>query len=326
MKNTGAKRKHFVIACRRELLEIDPRSWVAVENLAFHECHAMAQSLASMPSFFQSLKNSLKERLPESGLKRIRTVKSRLGARMWQWRHPGVARRCPFCGKEYAKFMPYVNRYSISQEADIVSGQSMDSAYCPNCRSSVLERSLYFYIQKNEDLFSGKRILHFAPEKYVFQVISELHPELYVCGDLFPDLYLDVTPAMEKLDILRINYPAEHFDTVICNHVLEHIDEDVSAMKELCRVLKKGGTALLMVPMSAKLTETFEDRSKKTEEERAETFGQFDHVRIYSEKSFLERLRSAGFAVTLENPGLTADEQSLYGINPREKIYVGRRA
>ncbi len=42
-------------------------------------------------------------------------------------------------------------------------------------------------------------------------------------------------------DIYKINATSEKYDKVICRFVLEHLDKPIEAMKELQRVLKKGG-------------------------------------------------------------------------------------
>ena len=39
------------------------------------------------------------------------------------------------------------------------------------------------------------------------------------------------------------------FDLVLCNHVLEHIEDDQVAIKELARVLRPGGIAILQAPV-----------------------------------------------------------------------------
>ncbi|MBE9503509.1 MAG: methyltransferase domain-containing protein [Proteobacteria bacterium] len=54
-------------------------------------------------------------------------------------------------------------------------------------------------------------------------------------------------------DIQRLPIKDESFDSVFCTQVLEHVPEPQKAMKELCRVLKKGGYAIITVPHLAYL-------------------------------------------------------------------------
>ena len=49
-------------------------------------------------------------------------------------------------------------------------------------------------------------------------------------------------------DALALPFPDGAFDRVICSEVLEHIPNDVGAMRELARVLRPGGTMAITVP------------------------------------------------------------------------------
>jgi ubiquinone/menaquinone biosynthesis C-methylase UbiE len=82
--------------------------------------------------------------------------------------------------------------------------------------------------------------------------------------------------------------------------VLEHIPDDTKAMQELFRVLKKGGMAILQIPQDLKRETTFADDSITDQKERAEIFGQYDHVRIYG-RDYFDKLRSIGFTVVEED-------------------------
>lgn len=79
------------------------------------------------------------------------------------------------------------------------------------------------------------------------------------------------------MNVLDLNFRDNHFDLFLCNHVLEHIPEDIRAMKEIFRVLKPGGHALLQVPISKNSAETVEDFTIEDPKKREELFGQFDH-------------------------------------------------
>jgi len=123
--------------------------------------------------------------------------------------------------------------------------------------------------------------------------------------------------AMVKMDITKIEYPDESFDIIFCNHVLEYIPEDNRALSELYRVMKKGGFAIIMVPLSLD-AKTYEDKSITTPEGREKSFGYHDHVRVYGQ-DFLDKLRSVRFiveAIPTDNY-LSPDELKRYsGINP----------
>ncbi|MFQ3577028.1 MAG: class I SAM-dependent methyltransferase [Cytophagales bacterium] len=68
------------------------------------------------------------------------------------------------------------------------------------------------------------------------------------------------------------------FDGIICNHVLEHIPDDIAAMNEMYRLLKPGGIALITVPIDESKIETYENFSIVYPNESIKHFGQWNHV------------------------------------------------
>ena len=108
------------------------------------------------------------------------------------------------------------------------------------------------------------------------------------------DLYSPLADV--KADICALPFEDESFDVVLCNHVLEHIPDDTQAMRELYRVLKKGGWGIFQVPQEIERAETFADDSITDPKERARIFGQYDHVRIYG-MDYFDKLRTIGFSV-----------------------------
>jgi ubiquinone/menaquinone biosynthesis C-methylase UbiE len=99
-----------------------------------------------------------------------------------------------------------------------------------------------------------------------------------------------------KADICNLPFPENAFDVILCNHVLEHIPNDTKAMHELYRIMKPGGWGIFQIPQDLKRENTFEDDSITDKKERAQIFGQYDHVRIYG-RDYFDKLRSIGFTV-----------------------------
>jgi SAM-dependent methyltransferase len=96
---------------------------------------------------------------------------------------------------------------------------------------------------------------------------------------------------------MRMPFTDSAFDTVVVCDTLEHIADDRRALDECRRVLVPGGTAILTVPQSDALHDTYEDPAVATPEARAARFGQPDHVRNYG-ADFGDRIAAAGFTVT----------------------------
>lgn len=107
--------------------------------------------------------------------------------------------------------------------------------------------------------------------------------------------------AKVKMDIHEIPFEDNSIDVIFCNHVLEHVENDIKALNEIKRVLKPSGWAILQIPFFYPLIEkTFEDKRITDPKEREKVFGQDDHVRMYG-KDYGERLASVGFEVLAEN-------------------------
>lgn len=164
------------------------------------------------------------------------------------------------------------------------------NSLCPVCLSRERHRLLWIFLEWKTDLLGSqsKRLLHVAPEKLLADRLRSIDGLDYLSADLDP------RKAMVKMDITDIQYDNESFDIIICNHVLEHIPDDLRAMREFHKVLTHHGFAVFTVPMTSE--ETFEDEAVTEPAERERLFGQRDHLRRYG-PDFEERLRRAGFAV-----------------------------
>ena len=185
----------------------------------------------------------------------------------------------PIDGKSFRRFLPYGY------------GQQRENVLSPSTLSLERHRLLWIYLKRETDFFQKPlKVLHFAPEQAFYKRFRS-QPNLdYITTDLNSPL------ADVKADICDLPFPNAEFDFILCNHVLEHIPDDHQALRELYRVLKPGGSAILQIPQDLEREETFEDDSITDPAERAKIFGQYDHVRVYG-RDYFDRLRSAGFIV-----------------------------
>lgn len=211
----------------------------------------------------------------------------------------------PINGKSYRKFLPYGYQ---TQRTNVLS---------PGTLSLERHRLLWLYFERETNFFSQSAdVLHLAPEQAFQKRFKNLTHRTYITADLYSPL------ADIRADICNLPFSDRQFDWVICNHVLEHISDDATAMSELNRVLKPGGIAILQVPLQLD-KETLEDDNITEPKERARIFGQYDHVRVYG-NDYQLRLEKAGFKVKMIRYAeqFTKEEQSLYCIPPNEVIPV----
>ena len=224
----------------------------------------------------------------------------------------GRGRECPVCGTKRRKFLPY--GYV----------KSRDNALCPNCLSLERHRLLWLWLQRESDLFERRpRLLHVAPEVCLMRHLRKAykgHEEDYVTADLESPL------ADLHFDIQHIPLADESFDVVFCNHIMEHVEDDLQAMREIHRVMRRGGGwGVILSPVELEREKTFEDDSITDPEERTRIFGQYDHRRVYG-RDYADRLREAGFEVEdLDYAAiLTAEERERYAL-PKDHLYIVRK-
>lgn len=213
----------------------------------------------------------------------------------------------PIDGRKYRKLLPYGYK-----------GRQRENALAPASLSLERHRLLWLYLKENTDFFSkSQSMLHIAPEQCFYGRFRKMENLDYLTADL------DSPIADVKMDIHDIQYPDNSFDVILCNHVLEHVDDDKQCMRELQRVLKPGGLAIMQVPYKADQEVTDEDPSITDPEERIRRFGQYDHVRQYG-KDYPNRLLEAGFKVSAYDvkKELSAEDLERYALMRGEVLYV----
>jgi SAM-dependent methyltransferase len=184
-------------------------------------------------------------------------------------------RECPLCGRR-DRFLPYGSPPRFDAE-------------CPTCASLERHRQLCLTLD-DLDVIAGSDVLHFSPEPCLVTYIQARRPSSYVAVDL---------AGIHGARPLNIEHMPElgddSFDLVIASHILEHVDDE-RALAELRRVLRPAGVLLVMVPIVASWTHTFENPAATTPRERELFFGQADHIRYYGQ-DIRDRITNAGFEV-----------------------------
>lgn len=217
----------------------------------------------------------------------------------------GNSRKCPLCDKSFRKFLSHgigpIKRKDVK---------------CPNCRSLERHRALWLFLGNEGLLDQISSLLHCAPEPQLFEQLKRRPGINYVTTDYCVpgcSVYMDLTKASLK---------SKSFDSIICNHVLEHIVDDRMAMAELYRVLKTDGWAILQSPIDVNRADTYEDPSINTDDLRQKYYKHFDHKRLYG-LDYKDRLTNAGFVVEVKNfiQDMPPRDAELYGLDLTERIY-----
>ena len=237
--------------------------------------------------------------------------------------YKGSNYQCPICNHKFRKMLPGGFDLEVTKRQNIIGSGLRNNNICPYCQSTDRDRLVFLYLKHQIKIASKKiKILHVSPEPSLYNYLKKLSNINYVTGTKYSEgIYYH--NDIESIDLLDLPYSDGEFDLVICNHVLEHIIDDTKAMSEIYRVVTKGGSAILQVPISFKIEETYENDLIVSEKEREEHFGQFDHVRIYG-ADYKARLENVGFAVEAYFP---KDDVNInyFALNTSEKLFVAHK-
>ena len=212
---------------------------------------------------------------------------------------------CPLCKNTFRKFLPYGRL------------KPRKNALCPNCLTLERHRLMWLFLQnKTNFLKAPLKVLHVAPELCFIKRFEALPNLEYITADIESPL------AKVKMDLHDIPFDEGEFDVAFCNHVMEHVEDDIRCMSELHRILKPGGWAIIQSPIDVSRDTTFEDKSITSPSEREKVFGQNDHLRVYG-TDYKQRLEKGGFQVTEIDyaPELDPLTRNRYALPPQEIIY-----
>lgn len=233
---------------------------------------------------------------------------------------------CSVCGSKLRAMHQSGYAFPILTELQVVGGEVWPNDTCPVCFSHNRTRLIWEYLRREVGVgtaLSAGRVLHFAPEYGLSSRLVAMPGVDYRPVDIEPQRYSH-TRGTTFCDATVTGFASGFFDLVICNHVLEHIPDDQAALREIRRILRPGGIAILQVPLST-MGSTIEDPSVTDRFERERRFGQHDHVRIYG-SDYPGRLKEAGFVVEIFDPAERwgRDVVERLRLNPRERVFVGR--
>lgn len=207
-------------------------------------------------------------------------------------------KKCPVCQSKVF-YLPLPSMYAEMQAkygtaAHVAETGSEEEYMCPKCQASDRDRMMIEFLRRIglEKTNSDTKVLQIAPAVAIDNWITgECMNVTYHTADLFMkgvDLQLDLMDMQGVQD--------ETYDLWICSHVLEHVQYDDKALRELYRILKADGIGVLLVPIALDMDKTDEEWGLGAEE-NWRRFGQDDHCRQYAKRDFVERVCAAGFEV-----------------------------
>lgn len=215
---------------------------------------------------------------------------------------------CNCCETRFRRFRTYVG------------GDGHRSLACPRCGSLGRHRVDWLYLRTRSDALHGAvRLLHIAPEVCLEAPLRRLPHVSYLSADY------DSSLAMDEVDVTNMHYPSDSFDGVICNHVLTVVDDDRRAMRELYRILRPGGWALVQSSVDWSLEHTLDNPSHHGS---AEAPGRYEEVmmRNYG-RDYEHRLSDSGFQVTASDfvKEISPALQTRLGLDLDETVFFCRK-
>ena len=217
---------------------------------------------------------------------------------------------CPVCEKNFRKFLSYGSNKA-----------HRENVLCPYDLTLERHRLMWLYLKTtNFFIQESLKVLHIAPEQCFYPIFKKQRNLDYTTADLESPL------ADIHFDLHSIPLEDNSYDTIFCNHVLEHVEDDLQCIKELYRVMKPGGWGIFQVPIDYNNSNTYEDKSITDPKERELHFWQKDHLRLFG-LDYPRRLEEGGFKIEIFDPkkSLSDVNYEKLRLNPAELIFVARK-
>jgi predicted SAM-dependent methyltransferase len=178
-----------------------------------------------------------------------------------------------------------------------------ESTVCPKCGSVDRTRYVYEYLKGNYSL----RVLDVGTGEV--RLIKKAIPNAEL-------VTIDINGKADyKMDLTALIFNEDSFSLILCLAILQEIENETQALKEMYRVLKSNGEVLIYVPLGY-----YKDREglKATEYDAKLYNDTKGSCRIYERFDFTHKLQAVGFKVdclTFEtNGGLKQDNIIFRGI------------
>ncbi|GAA6213149.1 hypothetical protein NBRC116602_28900 [Hyphomicrobiales bacterium 4NK60-0047b] len=120
-------------------------------------------------------------------------------------------------------------------------GRNGNPPLCTQCGSVERHRIVYGIYENLKPITQSRSVLQFAPDCSVNK-------------NNFKSYTGSVYDGQNPLDIKNTKLSSGSYDIVVSNHVFEHIDDDVAALKECIRLVGEEGFVHICVPLPAYFT------------------------------------------------------------------------
>lgn len=298
-------------------------------------CRIMAESMRGVADMLDAGINTPEWRRFYENLENAR-ITSDFGSDVLEWERIVLKwieeeqpqpRMCNICNHEVI-YRPKTDYYRTEQQKHhfpyynmVFESIGRKNCTCPICQSMDRERMIALFLDMLQPE-EGERlkVLQIAPSHAIDLWLKEKEYIDYETTDLYME---GVTFQSDIQDMYMVE--KETYDVILCSHILEHVEDDRKAMRELNRILKAEGVCIFLVPLVIGLQDTDEEFGLSAEENWMR-FGQGDHARLYGREDFLKRLIQAGFLVHVLNQdyfGKEAWEQA--GLTDIHSLYVATK-
>ena len=218
-----------------------------------------------------NVKAVLKRVVPEQLRPGLRSSFTRLRSFGWQ-------RYCLICNSRLNGFLTH--------------GEPPETDFrCPVCHSKPPHRLAAYYFNEHPEIYrDGGTFVHIAAEAGLGPYLAGLaqHRGMrYRCGDV-------KGVGESHLDLLALPFADGSVHMLYACHVLNSLQEDRAAMREVRRVLHPDGVAILQVPAFCTADDTIETHGH---EERMRAFADDGIYRCYTNADYEQRLQASGFTV-----------------------------
>lgn len=210
--------------------------------------------------------------------------------------HKGNNVKCLLCGFEATKF---------------------DERRCVKCDSLPRVRLIPFSLDHFK-LNVVENILHVAPniQEYDF-VMKNSNYKRYDRLNIVPAKHINLVEDLTKLTL-----SSNQYDLIIIWHVLEHIPNDVEAIKEMYRVLKPDGKILVSVPIYPKGNPTTKESNDIVKSQYLEVHGHVDHCRSCGLDYYLKFEKEGFTTQTLHSNDIDQETKNYLGLSMGHTVWM----